>query len=199
MAPSLAVDLRVLKFIRLLFIRQSPNQTAWCDILETFLDGMRYKLTSKNSLRCRFSNVFHWYRVLTVLARDHVSTLITDARKDHSHVDQPMPTLFGGNDWPDVIVCIDVCFTQNVLQIPAVPPAAILLARQLSRRKTSNKVEPDKDCYEEGMRVPVLVLNGCGESFIAADKKHDRVLWIVNLTSAGETQHYVLALLDRFF
>jgi hypothetical protein len=47
MAPSLAVDLRVLEFVRLLFVRQSPNHTAWCDTLETFLEGMKYKLTSK--------------------------------------------------------------------------------------------------------------------------------------------------------
>jgi hypothetical protein len=70
------------------------------------------------------------------------------------------------------------------------------------------------------MHVPVSVLDGCGESFVAADEKrekasthffftdtglmallcrHDRVLWIVNLTSAGEKQHYALALLDRLF
>jgi hypothetical protein len=48
-APSLAVDLRVLEFVRLLFVRQSPNHTAWCDAVETFLDGMGYKLTSKVS------------------------------------------------------------------------------------------------------------------------------------------------------
>ena len=123
MAPTLAVDLRVLEFVRLLFIRQSPNQTAWCDTLETFLDGMKYKLASKvsislltvapmhltffqNSLRHRFSNAFHWYRVLTVFAQDHISTLITDAQKDSSHLDQPSeylrsrcPLCFGGNDW----------------------------------------------------------------------------------------------------
>ncbi|KAJ8591901.1 hypothetical protein M405DRAFT_701525, partial [Rhizopogon salebrosus TDB-379] len=61
MAPSLTVDLRVLEFVRLLFVHQSPNQTAWCDAVETFLDGMGYKLTSKNSLQRRFSNAFHWY------------------------------------------------------------------------------------------------------------------------------------------
>jgi hypothetical protein len=49
-APSLAVDLRVLEFVRLLFIHQSPNHTAWCDAVETFLDGMGYKLTSMVSI-----------------------------------------------------------------------------------------------------------------------------------------------------
>ncbi|KAG1819999.1 hypothetical protein EV424DRAFT_1472573 [Suillus variegatus] len=266
MVPSLAVDLRVLEF--------SPNQTAWCDALETFLDGMRYKLTSKNSLRRRFSNAFHWYRVLTVLARDHISTLITDARKDGSHVDQPSeylrsrcPLCFGGNDWrnevrgspsmcviyydstapvdhfsrPNIIVCIDACFTQKCStnprgatgSDPPNPTSSFFLptadvnamedfvqrCRGEGRQARASRAEPDEDCYEEGMRVPVSVLNGCGDSFIAADEKrekastrfftdtglmallcrHDHVLWVANLTSAGEKQHYALALLDRLF
>ncbi|KAG1843964.1 hypothetical protein DFJ58DRAFT_844196 [Suillus subalutaceus] len=49
--PSLAVDLRILEFIRLLFVRQSPNQTVWCDAVETFLDGMGYKLSCKSFIR----------------------------------------------------------------------------------------------------------------------------------------------------
>ncbi|KAG2104651.1 uncharacterized protein F5147DRAFT_579822, partial [Suillus discolor] len=105
-APSLAVDLRLLEFVHLLFLRQSPNQTAWCDALETFLDGMKYKLRLKDSLRRRFSNAFHWYQVLTVLAQDHISTLVVGSRKDGAPVDQPSdylrsrcPLCFGGNNW----------------------------------------------------------------------------------------------------
>ncbi|KAG2063200.1 hypothetical protein BDR04DRAFT_1131133 [Suillus decipiens] len=67
--------------------------------------------------------------------------------------------------------------------------------------------------------MALSVLNGCTESFVAADEKrkkastcfftntglmallcrHDCVLWLANLTSAGEKQHYVLALLDCLF
>lgn len=77
----------------------------------------------------------------------------------------------------------------------------------------------DNDGYEDGMKVPSSVLNECNESFVAADEKrqkastqyfadtgimallcrHDRVLWTVNMTSAGEKQYYVLALLQRLF
>ncbi|KDR74566.1 hypothetical protein GALMADRAFT_49841, partial [Galerina marginata CBS 339.88] len=69
------------------------------------------------------------------------------------------------------------------------------------------------------MRVPVSVLDGCNESFISADERrakastlffadtglmgllcrHDRVLWLVNMTSAGEKQHYALSLLNKLF
>jgi hypothetical protein len=75
------------------------------------------------------------------------------------------------------------------------------------------------DGYEGSMKVPTSVLNECGESFLAADEKrqkastqyfadtgvmallcrHDRVLWLVNMTSAGEKQHYALVLLQRLF
>ncbi|KAG1778076.1 hypothetical protein EV702DRAFT_1179091 [Suillus placidus] len=242
MAPSLAVDLRVLEFVHLLFVCQSPNQTAWCDALETFLDGMGYKLTSKNSLRRRFSNVFHWYRVLTLLARDHISTLITDARKDSSHVDQPSeylrsrcPLCFRGNDWrnevrgfpsmPNIIVCIDACFTQKCSTNPRgatgsdppnptssffLPTANVNAMEDFVQscrgercQARASRAEPDEDCYEEGMCVPVLVLNGTrffiDTGLMALLCRHDRVLWIANLTSVGEKQHYVLALLDRLF
>jgi hypothetical protein len=43
-APTLAVDLRVLQFLRTLFVRITPNITAWCDAVESFMDGLGYKL-----------------------------------------------------------------------------------------------------------------------------------------------------------
>ncbi|KAI6167670.1 hypothetical protein EDD17DRAFT_1773287 [Pisolithus thermaeus] len=63
------------------------------------------------------------------------------------------------------------------------------------------------------------VLDGCGDSFHAADEnrkkastnffadtglmallcRHDHVLWLVNMTSAGEKQHYALVLLKYLF
>ncbi|KAG1812684.1 hypothetical protein EV424DRAFT_1473565 [Suillus variegatus] len=259
LAPSLAVDLRVLEFVRLLFVRQSPNQTAWCDAVETFLDGMGYKLSCKNNLCRRFGNAFHWYRVLSILARNHISTVIADVRRSQARIpliDQPTEYLrsrcllcFGGNvchgpdahSIPDVIVCIDACFTQKCstnprggssIDPPNPTPTFFLSnddvkamedfvksCRRERRRMRVSRVEGEEDCYEEGMCVPVSVLNGCGESFVAADKKrekastrfftdtglmallcrHDRVLWLANLTSAGEKQHYALALLDQLF
>ena len=76
---------------------------------------------------------------------------------------------------------------------------------------------PDKKIGN--MRVPQSTLKQCGESFLAADERrmkasttfyadtgcmamlcrHDNVLWVVNMTSAGEKQHYALALMRRLF
>ncbi|KAG2048979.1 hypothetical protein BDR06DRAFT_1070368 [Suillus hirtellus] len=257
-APSLAVDLHVLEFVHLLFVCQSPSQTAWCNAVETFLDGMGYKLSCKNNLHRCFGNAFHWYRVLTIMARNHISTLIMDVRKDQAHlppINQPSEYLrsccllcFGGNTYhgsdlhsiPDAIICIDACFTQkrstnprgaDSIDPPNPTPTFFLSDNDVKamedfvqschgerRRVQVSRAEGDKDHYEEGMRVPVSVLNGCGESFVAADEKHEKastcfvtntglmallcrhdcVLWLANLTSAGEKQHYALALLDHF-
>ena len=69
------------------------------------------------------------------------------------------------------------------------------------------------------MKLPESILNVCGESFLAADEKrekastaryadtgvmaatcrHDVPLFAVNMTSAGEKQHYGLALIDQVF
>ncbi|KAI5998482.1 hypothetical protein EDC04DRAFT_2584692 [Pisolithus marmoratus] len=46
-APTLAVDLQVLGFLRKFFVHLTPNTSAWCEALESFLDGQGYKLQSK--------------------------------------------------------------------------------------------------------------------------------------------------------
>lgn len=78
--------------------------------------------------------------------------------------------------------------------------------------------EPE-DGFEGPIRVPNSVLDGCERSFTAADEtrekasaqffdstalmgmlcRHDRVLWLVNMTSPGERQHYAFVLVDTLF
>ncbi|KIJ06445.1 hypothetical protein PAXINDRAFT_29868, partial [Paxillus involutus ATCC 200175] len=85
--------------------------------------------------------------------------------------------------------------------------------------KRSQVLAADGDGYENGMKIPISALDACGDSFIAADEKrekastryfadtglmamlcrHDRVLWLVNMTSAGEKHYYALALIQRLF
>ncbi|KIM51641.1 hypothetical protein SCLCIDRAFT_33285 [Scleroderma citrinum Foug A] len=141
----------------------------------------------------------------------------------------------------DAIVCIDACVTQkhpsSQQDDPLNPTSSVFLRQkdvdamkheveevrrsQTSRR--SNRVykgmAASEDLYEQGMRVHVSVLDGCNESFTAADEKHqkarthffsdtglmallchhDHVIHLVNMTSAGEKQHYVLALIKALF
>lgn len=75
------------------------------------------------------------------------------------------------------------------------------------------------DTVEAGMLVSEAVLNVCESSFKATDDKrqkastrffaetglmallcrHDQALFVISMTSAGEKQHYVLALLKKLF
>jgi hypothetical protein len=80
--------------------------------------------------------------------------------------------------------------------------------------------EAEEDGYDHPLlRLPRSVLDACEASFKAADEKrtkastevfedtaimgllcrHDRVLWLVNMHSAGEKQFYVIALLETLF
>lgn len=87
------------------------------------------------------------------------------------------------------------------------------------QKKKSGQSSSKEDDYEPSMKVPISVLDECQESFTAADERrkkastqffadtgvmallcrHDRVLWMVNMTSAGEKQHYSLALIQKLF
>ena len=89
-------------------------------------------------------------------------------------------------------------------------------SKQPTQRPSRDDAE---DIVEAGMRVPASVLDDCGDSFKAADEKrekastqyfadlglmallcrHDRVLWLVNMTHAGERRHYALALIHQLF
>ena len=93
-------------------------------------------------------------------------------------------------------------------------------SRHQAAKSSSSQInsEPEND-VEPGLHVPASVLNECRDSFVAADSnrikastlffsdtglmallcRHDRVLWLVNMTSAGEKQHFVLCLLQKLF
>ena len=93
------------------------------------------------------------------------------------------------------------------------------VAAQRATKATRTTHPRKEDGFEDGMKVPTSVLDDCGESFKAANEKrekastqlfadtglmallcrHDRVLWLVNMTHAGERQHYALALVQRLF
>jgi hypothetical protein len=95
-APTLAVDIKMLEFVRELFVRMPPNTTAWCDTLEAFLGKRSYKLTTRvrssasriffsnysiqNTLRRRFSNALQWYYSLVNITEQHIQASLETAR-----------------------------------------------------------------------------------------------------------------------
>ena len=106
--------------------------------------------------------------------------------------------------------------------MPLEHPATVFVpcedsARPAAHRSHTHKKQPQDLSfmdYEPGMHVSTAVLDECNNSFTAADFSRVKastqffantglmalcVLWIVNMTSAGEKQHYVLYLLDKLF
>ncbi|KIJ61161.1 hypothetical protein HYDPIDRAFT_31671 [Hydnomerulius pinastri MD-312] len=83
-APSLAMDLRLLHSVKTLFVRLTPNTTAWCEALAVFLQERGYGLTTQNNLRRRFSNAYHWYCMLVMHNYDLVSGIINASRLQSS-------------------------------------------------------------------------------------------------------------------
>ncbi|KAJ3722681.1 hypothetical protein C8R42DRAFT_579935 [Lentinula raphanica] len=91
--------------------------------------------------------------------------------------------------------------------------------RPSGRNSDKSKGEEEEDGYEGSLQVPKSVLDACEESFTAADGarekastrffdstglmgllcRHDRVLWLVNITTPGERRHYALVLVDTLF
>ena len=145
---------------------------------------------------------------------------------------------------PDAIVCVDACFTQKHNQQIRDPPRwhprsvfipeadaehmenyveSVRPARSRNKKKKPNSSTDESSLgangYEGPLRVPTSVLDGCEQSFLAADEqrekassqffastalmailcRHDRVLWVVDMRSAGEKQHYALVLLKTLF
>ncbi|EIW81262.1 hypothetical protein CONPUDRAFT_34413, partial [Coniophora puteana RWD-64-598 SS2] len=109
------------------------------------------------------------------------------------------PLCFGGDDWhadrgaadlPDCIVCIDACFAQKWSSAhhesnnhdPPNPTHSVFIdettvaavdakcKKQQGRPYGANQ----DDFVEPGMYIPTSVLDGCGESFVAADEQRQK-------------------------
>ncbi|KAG6913787.1 hypothetical protein DXG01_004317 [Tephrocybe rancida] len=156
------------------------------------------------------------------------------------------PLCFGGEfpresagDDPDVIICLDACFTQKrnrqARDPPCMHPHTVFLleqdldamerymdalrAHKLPPKRAKITQEDQEDHIKGGLHVPNSVLDGCKSGFTAADERcvkastqffddtalmallcrHDIVLFLANMHSAGEKQHYVMALVETLF
>ncbi|KAI5824354.1 hypothetical protein K523DRAFT_198954, partial [Schizophyllum commune Tattone D] len=79
--PSLAIDINVLDFARLLFLNISPNVTAWCKATEAFLISRAHKLQYSDNLRKRFGYALLWYSHLRTLVDAHVERVLASTRE----------------------------------------------------------------------------------------------------------------------
>lgn len=88
----------MLQFLRELFVRIPPNNTAWTETLESFWAHRQYKLETRvsleslsaihsdegvlqNTLRQRFANAYRWYSALVNATHTHINDIIEQARE----------------------------------------------------------------------------------------------------------------------
>ncbi|THU96080.1 hypothetical protein K435DRAFT_858916 [Dendrothele bispora CBS 962.96] len=62
--PSLAVDIRMLDFVTRLFLRISPNHTAWCNTIGDYLSSQGYRIRGSDPLCRRFASALMWFNSL---------------------------------------------------------------------------------------------------------------------------------------
>ncbi|KAL6297842.1 hypothetical protein BKA93DRAFT_820642 [Sparassis latifolia] len=150
-----------------------------------------------------------------------------DLQRPSEYLRARCPLCFGGtscrhgDDIPDVIVCIDACFTQKQRKGKAdahdhprdsersvfVPEEDVKAMESFvenihpSDGKKARCARPtvldEEDSYEGDLKIPTQFFTDTG--LMALLCRHDRVLWLVNMTSAGERQHYTLTLVRRLF
>ncbi|KAJ3709644.1 hypothetical protein DFJ43DRAFT_1162491 [Lentinula guzmanii] len=78
--PSLAVEIRLLDFVRRLFLRIAPNHTAWCQAATDFLGAQGYRLPGEDPLRRRFANALQWFVTLHDQASTKINSILNTAR-----------------------------------------------------------------------------------------------------------------------
>ncbi|KAI6037646.1 hypothetical protein EDC04DRAFT_2868602 [Pisolithus marmoratus] len=126
LGPTLAVSLQLLSLVRQLFMQMPPNTSAWCESFEAYLAGMGYKVDTKEGIRKRFGNAYHWYCILEISLDEHIQQQLqksistpsdiplADASSSHyspdsdvfsskmrpsQYLQQRCPLCFGGHNW----------------------------------------------------------------------------------------------------
>ncbi|THU78955.1 hypothetical protein K435DRAFT_699011, partial [Dendrothele bispora CBS 962.96] len=79
---SLYVDICMLDFVNRLFLRVSPNVTAWCGALEDYLRQQKYYLRGQDPLQRHFGNCVLWFTSLQDAAHTHVKQILENVRSD---------------------------------------------------------------------------------------------------------------------
>lgn len=143
LAPTLAVDLKVLDFVRRLFLNVAPNTTAWCKTVEAFLTSQGYHLRTEDSLRKRFGNALQWFISLQHATTKHVDTILHCVRCISKNLDD-------GKDSSAPIPIDPMSISEPIGDLSSTEAGdspSLLLAHAPSSHKRAriDEVEPDGD------------------------------------------------------
>ncbi|KAJ3529279.1 hypothetical protein NMY22_g9058 [Coprinellus aureogranulatus] len=136
--PTVAFDIKMLEFARELYLRSSPNRSAWTAALESFLLGRGYIVTGVEKTRRKFAKSARYHALLLaqteMYARRRISFLCSEEESatddewlDGDTTDETAleylalccPLCFGAVAQSDelapadVVICIDACFTHK--------------------------------------------------------------------------------------
>ncbi|KAJ6522619.1 hypothetical protein B0H19DRAFT_1215139 [Mycena capillaripes] len=218
MLPSLAVDLRVLEFAMDLFLQISPNNTAFSLTLERVLANMGFQLEHQVSLPSLVPDRFANHEIAQNSLRRRFASLqrhhrhnASSASPASSSAATATPTTGRGKHGRES--------SPEAPQVPFPEPPPRLQPSEYLRRRCPACFGNLKHDPSQVLLLPRSVLDGCEASFKAADEKrqkasteffentalmalvcrHDRVLWVANMHTAGERQFYVMALMYTLF
>ncbi|KAF9508425.1 hypothetical protein BS47DRAFT_1373667 [Hydnum rufescens UP504] len=200
-----------------------------------YLKARGHEFATADSLRRRFANALSHYQVLVRLVNAEMAKIIDSFHGPSIYLQSRCPLCFGGGHTSGLgvstIACIDANFQikrnhdkdrrkgfegETGARDPKIfSPRTV----ELSQVELDMMEAREDDAVEPGMNVPNLVLDTCGDSFIAADGDrikastqwfddtglmallchHDIALYVANMRTAGEKQFYAFALVAALF
>ncbi|KAI6029186.1 hypothetical protein BKA83DRAFT_4461857 [Pisolithus microcarpus] len=227
LGPTLAVSLPVLSLVRQLFMHMPLNISAWSESLEAYLGGMGYEVDTKGGL-CPGPSMFQDPSVSSSKKwpSEYLQKCCPLCFGGHNWQSNNSSNI---DAIVCIDACFTQKRRSGLQDDPVNPTATVFLSQEgidsmesevdSLRKKNLLHHKDEEDGFEQGMRIPTSVLQNCNESFTAADEKrqkastqffsdtgvmallccHDRVIHLANMTSAGEKQHYALALIKSLF
>ncbi|KAF9511904.1 hypothetical protein BS47DRAFT_1298368 [Hydnum rufescens UP504] len=230
----------ILEFASELFVRMGPNEQAWAATMMKYLKACGHEFATADSLRWRFANALSHYQVLVCLINAEMAKIIDSFPGPPTYpvLDETTPIPFRNytnmhnsvghvQDGPSIYLqsWCPLCFGGSHTSGLGVSTIACIDANFQIKCNSTEMMEDDRavpgedDAVEPGMNVPNLVLDTCGNSFIAADGDrikastqqfddtrlmallchHDIALYVANMRTAGEKQFYAFAPIVALF
>ncbi|KAI6109939.1 hypothetical protein F5141DRAFT_1064026 [Pisolithus sp. B1] len=163
----------------------SSKHFSMDESLEVYLGGMGYKVDTKGGIQQRFGNAYYWYCILEISLEEYIQQHLQGSAPSPPGL-CPAPSLFQ-----------DPSKRRSGLQDdPVTPTATVFLSQEeidsvecevdsLRKKKPSvhrrggyaskSNHRDEENGFEQGMKIPISVLNNCNKSFTAADEKHQKV------------------------
>ncbi|KAF9243576.1 hypothetical protein BU15DRAFT_59931 [Melanogaster broomeanus] len=200
------MHIKVLCLVKELFVHIPPNISAWCEALESFFRSLGYKVDAKpqptntpaHSPNATPRHPTHWMGLgLPHLLQPHPVSLVPKMTNNQHRLAPSSPATFRQSTY-----ALSVPLMLRWGQVEG--SAWGWYKKRCSgheddpRNPTDTVFLPQADLDEMEADVEVL-RNPPYTGIMALLCRHDRVIYLANMTSAGEKQHHALTLLKALF